>query len=47
MIKEQEETQRVEIFTKKEEAEPIPEEDHTTEDTTEEATTDKEVFQET
>ena len=47
MIKEQEETQRVEIFTKKEEAEPIPEEDHITEDTTEEATTDKEVFRET
>ena len=47
MIKEQEETQRVEISTKKEEAGPIPEEEHITEDTTEEATTDKEVFQET
>ena len=47
MTKEQEEIQRVETFTKKEEAEPIPEEDHTIEDTTEEATTDEEVFQET
>ena len=47
MIKEQEETQRVEISTKKEEAEPIPEEDHITENTTEEVTKDKEVSQET
>ena len=47
MTKEQEEIQRVETSTKKEEAEPILEEDHTIEDTTEEATTDKEVFQET
>ena len=47
MTKGQEEIQRVETSTKKEEAEPIPEEDHTIEDTTEEATTDEEVFQET
>ena len=47
MIKEQEETQRVEISTKKEEAEPIPEEDHITENTTEEVTKDKEVSQDT
>ena len=47
MIKGQEEIHRVETSTKKEEAETIPEEDHTIEDTTEEAMTDKEVFQET
>ena len=46
MTKEQEEIQRVETFTKKEEAEPIPEEDHITENTTEKATKDKEVSQE-
>ena len=47
MTKEQEETQKEEISTKKEEAEPIPEEDHITENTTEEVMKDKEVSQET
>ena len=47
MTKEQEETQKEEIFTKKEKAEPIPEEENTTENTTEEVTKDKEVSQET
>ena len=47
MTKEQEETQKEEIFTKKEKAEPIPEEENTTENTTEEVTKGKEVFQET
>ena len=47
MIKEQEETQRVEISTKKEEAELTPKEDHTIEDIMEEIMTDEEAFQET
>ena len=47
MTKEQEETQKEEIFTKKEKAEPILEEENTTENTTEEVTKDKEVSQET
>ncbi len=47
MTKEQEETQKEEIFTRKEKAEPIPEEENTTENTTEEVTKDKEVSQET
>ena len=47
MTKEQEETQKGEIFTRKEKAELIPEEENTTDITTEEVTKGKEVFQET
>ena len=47
MTKEQEETQKGEIVTRKEKAELIPEEENTTENTTEEVTKGKEVFQET
>ena len=47
MTKEQEETQKGEIFTRKGKAELIPEEENTTDITTEEVTKGKEVFQET
>ena len=47
MTKGQEEIHRVETSTKKEEAEPTPEEDHTIEDIIEETMTDEEAFQET
>ena len=47
MTQEQEETQKGEIFTRKGKAELIPEEENITDITTEEATKDKEVFQET
>ena len=47
MTQEQEETQKGEIFTKKGKAELIPEKENITDITTEGATKDKEVFQET
>ena len=47
MTKEQEETQKGEIFTRKEKAELIPEEENITDITTEEVMKGKEVFQET
>ena len=47
MTKEQEETQKEKIFTRKEKAELIPEEENTTDVTAEEVTKGKEVFQET
>ena len=47
MTKGQEEIHREETSTKKEEAEPTPEEDHTIEDIIEETMTDEEAFHET
>ena len=47
MTKEQEETQKGEIFTRKGKAELIPEDENIIDVTTKEAKKDKEVFQET